>query len=70
MCMNDLPPYLYITCTPGFLGSQRRVSDPLELKLQMVGTYRVLGMKPRASTRAASTRATEPPLQLLHMVVL
>ena len=45
----------YSMSMPGAQGGQKRVLDPLELELQMVGaTMWVLGIEPRQSARASA----------------
>jgi hypothetical protein len=47
---------LCTVCVPGAHGSQRRVSDPLELELQfVVSCHVVLGIKPRSSEKVVSS---------------
>lgn len=36
MCMTDFPACMCTVCMPGANGNQKRVSDPLQLKFQMV----------------------------------
>lgn len=40
MCV--LPACMYTTCMPGARGGQKRMSDPLELELQMVESHHVV----------------------------
>lgn len=53
MCMSILRTWMWTTCEPGALGGQKRMSDPLELELQMIMSHhKVLGIQPRSSERA------------------
>lgn len=50
MCMGALSAFMSM-CVPGTQGSQKNVTDPLELKLGMAMKF--LGTKPRSSARPA-----------------
>lgn len=71
--MSILPKcmHVYITCMPGVLRSQKRVSGPLELKLQVIVSHLicVLGTKRSAVVKDQQELLTaKPPLQLLNVI--
>lgn len=50
-------------CRPGTFGGQKRMSDPLELKIQMVVSHQVLG----TGTKLGSLQEQEVNLAIDHL---
>lgn len=73
MSMNVLPVCVYIcmyvsmyACTlVQAFGGQKRMSDPLELKLQMVVSHQVLGTKPGSLQEQEVSLATISPAPIM-----